>query len=408
MPSASVFRRVSGLTVAALWSSGTTYLLFALYARSASAADLGRFVALSSVVMMAAQLLDGGTGLLMVRDVAATGSDGERQALMALTLRRRVRGLFLAVPLVGAASLWLFAAGDYLAAAIAAVFLAGTAIYGFVLQVFQATRNFRRLVFLQMANGAVFVGGAALVMVVIEQPSVSVMLLVPAGAFVLLALAGLGAVWRQVSGTPAVGGAGHRELYAVRGGATAVAVTSNADQVLLGAVSATTLAAYAGAQRAALGVAALSTALMAYLLPTVSAGEPEQHRRLLRLTSRSTVPVGLASAAIGAALAWPLRVVYDDPNLAEPAVLALLMPAYALGALSTPSVSVLYAHRRGAMVAALTTGQAVIVLAGCAAAAAAESAVGTAAVVLVGRVAYLIGTAHVASRTLRSMAAARA
>ncbi len=359
-------------------------------------------MAVSSLVLLVTQLLDGGAGLLMVRDVSREPDPARRRAAVRLGVDRRLRGSLMALPVTGVTAALILQLPPG-ALGVSAAYTAAAAWYGFVIQAHQAHRQFRRLMVLQVANGVIFVAGAAVILVLPESPSVAMMLAVPAASLAVLAVVGMLGVRQEIGSRAAQPEpSGRRELHAVQGGTVAVAATGNADQLLLGWTSASALASYAGAQRAALGIAALSTALMSYLLPTVSQ-DPASQRALLRRSRKLVVPAVVLAASLGAVLHWPLSSLYGDPDLADPGLLALLMAAYTLGAFSTAPVAVLYARDRGGAVSALNIAQALLVVTGCALSSWAASTAATAAVVALGRAGYLVGTTAVATRALRAV-----
>ncbi|MGN6687267.1 MAG: lipopolysaccharide biosynthesis protein [Actinomycetales bacterium] len=388
---------IGSLTASTLLASGSTYVLFALYARLAPRETLGQYVAVTAAVALATQLVDGGSGLLMVRDVAQVRAD-EASAVIAVTAMRRLRTLAWFVP----AFLVILAVALHLTAAtlaVAAVGLVGAAGYGFVVQALQARQRFRLLAGYQVANAVLFLALGVAVLSVAPVSTAS-LLAAPAAAFLLLTLASAAFLRQEFTVRRTIGGS-RRELWSVRAGSTASALTANVDQLLLGAISPRVTAVYAGSQRAAQGVAAVSVALMNVLLPQLAGSDEGQRRSAVRAAVRLAPVVAAAAAVAGWALAPVLGALYGDRGLAPPVVLALLLAAYSLGAVSSVPVSVLYADRRGGLVAWLTAAQAVLVLSGCVAAGIETSAIGMAAAVAAGKTLYLIA-ATVACRTSRS------
>lgn len=404
---ASGFRRhsvihVGALTAATLWSGGSSYLLFVMFARTGARDDLGKFVAASSLALLVTQLLDGGSGVLMIRDVSQLAGKDDQSRRINDVGAARARALLLAIPVVIAAS---YAALDLgvAATAVTTVYVAAAVAYAFVLQIFQARQRFRSLTIYQFANGVTFIAIGAAITASSGRVGLVAMVAAPAASYVLLATIGLTIARLKLKArSERLSSKARNELRAVRGGAFATAISGTIDQLLLGAAVPVMAAEYAGAQRAALVLSALSLALMNVLLPRMAAATAQRHAWVVHKASHFFIPVAVVSFGLGLLLSMPLRILYGDPHLAPPVALACLMSAYALGALSSLPVTVLYALKRGALVASFSIMQSVIVVAGCAVGVALRSTTAVALAVFAGKAAYT-ATTIVASRRLLAL-----
>lgn len=306
---------ISTLTVSQLWASGSSFVLFAIAARTLVAAELGTLVLLLACSQLITFLSDGGLTAYVVRDAARSESLSvlhwslRRRALLVLAVTVPASLLILDGPtpgvvlLVAAASM----ANSWYSAVISALFVVGEP---------------RRVAVVQVLNGVLFIS-LGLVAASFGRGPTAFLLAVLASYCTLLVweLRTLRAILAEPVARPALRG---QVPFIVTG--LADGITSVVDSLALGRQSTVALAGYAAAQRAALGLNAATRAASGLLLPAFSRRPTAP--RVLVVASASVAAVLVGSAL--ALLLTPLSNALYGGDLADRRVMTLLCGAYAL------------------------------------------------------------------------------
>lgn len=335
-------RSISLLTMSNLWASGSSFVLFAIAARVLNARELGAFALTLACTQLVTYLADGGLTAYTVREVARTSS----LATLNWNLRRRV-----VVALVVTIPLAAMSIPDVRMAEVALVLLVSIANswYSAIVAVLFAVAEPVRVVRIQFLNGWVFVVAGAVAGLVWQSPAGFLSMVMV--SYVLL-LASEADLVRSTLTTPQARPALRGQAPFVISG-LAYGVNSAIDLLVLGRRSAVNLAEYAGAQRVALGLGALSRAASGLLLPAFA-------RRPVYFGRLPIVLSAVAAVGGGGALGWALtpivNALYGD-DLVDSWVMALLCSAYAMDAVLVLISSNLIAKSYERALAVVAVGQ---------------------------------------------------
>ena len=336
-------KRVSALAVSNLFASTSTYLVFVIASRNLTPVQLGTFAMCTALYPSINQLIDGGSGVRLVRDVRQHPDHGW---LLGSSLRRRIAwntvlGAAVGAILVSTSSLSTAGGLAFLLAAV------GAAFYGMLLIQRQAEETPRSLVLLQMLNGAVFLGTVGLALVAGAVDSVTGCLMVLAMAFALSVAAGL--VVSKRASALLRGTARPMEQPALRDdsrhffvGVVANIVSSSSVSVIMGPTRPVAVAAYAVAERPTMGLASLSNAVGNYVLPRLAVMDDIGHRQVLTRLAK-LLPLLGAGVVVVAVPAVPLIrwMSGDNADLVEPGTVLALLVAYAISLIAVITGSAL-------------------------------------------------------------------
>lgn len=385
-------KRVSALAVSNLFASASTYLVFVVASRNLTPVQLGTFAVATALYPSINQLVDGGSGVRLVRDVR---QHPDHAWLLNASLRRRMAwnaglGATTGAALVLTRSLTSAGGMAFLLAAV------GAAFYGLLLIQRQAQESPGSLVILQTLNGAIFLTtvGAALVAGVVS--SVTGCLMVLAVAFTVSVIVGLvvskrsSALLRRPlrpSGQPEVPD-DSRHFFV---GVVANIVSASSVSVILGPTRPGVVAAYAVAERPTMGLASLSNAVGNYVLPRLAVMDADGHRQVLARLARM-LPLLAAAVAVVAVPVVPLIrwMSGDNADLVEPGTVLALLVAYAVSLVAVITGSALAVRGQSETLRNTQVAQAILSVLAAAAAVLAASALVAAVGVMVARLTTLL------------------
>ena len=322
-------------------ASASTFVVFALVARTADASTLGKFVLTLAVSQGIVQIVDAGYGLLVVREALATARIEET---LSWALRRRFSMVCVVAAIVGCV---LLTAGWALAEAATTVLLAlVSAGYGFLVLANQTAQRFRNLSQIQLLNAFFFVAVGLVMTMSVRKLSVLEALAIPVIAFAAVDLAGFWSIRAVLRARPVRPSNIDREAFPLIAATIANGISANADSWIIGLASPVMLATYAANQRPAYGLGSISIALALLVLPALYGKSEATHRKWARRCLLLALLAPFLGIVAGVAGETVLSAIYGSGYLVRPALFGVIACAYGLGMLTViPSASLVYLHR---------------------------------------------------------------